>query len=390
MDWRTRINGSDRVGEEIRYMHTDKFSRRLRGAAWFYCGSDQGDMPLAGDLFCDIVCSRVPDDISTDFAGEVIIWLRKRLLAGVLWNRGTPVYSGMAGVSRFLELYWGLRRWVPADQRNIHLLEYDDLREVVGCAWRAADAANSRALARGRPNAVRDAARRDTEYIRGYPKSPPVPTGGDDRVGEGISEGEWDIVVPHSVDSARYWGGGTFWCTSAVGSRPNFFERYYNLEEGRVLFIFMNKRTGNVYQFEHWSRQFKDSGNNTCSDPILVQCLQDVLRRCLRHDRYFGGRVLSIQTWLWNGARRIVVDSRGLLHSDLGDGIIVPAVVTSRGGRCWYRNGSLHSWNDEPSFVQEDGSRFWHCDGALHRVGGPAIIWNNGLEEWWNNGVRSA
>lgn len=388
MDWRSRANGDDPVGFEIRHMRTASFARRLRGAAWNASGSDPGEVAGAVDSFCDLVCGLVPDDISTESAAESIIWLRKRLLRDCSWVGGLPRGGGMPGVAHALELYWGLHRWMPREARNIHLLEYGELRGFTATAWRGAAASEARGGHRGRLSAVRAAARRDTEYIKGYPRSPPAPIGGADRIGDGISPAEWDIIVPHSADAARYWGGGTFWCTSAVGSRPNLFERYYNLEEGRVLFIFMNMRTGNVYQFEHWSRQFKDSGNNTCSDPILIQCLQDLLRRSLRHGRYLGCRIVSIGTWIWNGARRVVVNSRGLLHSDLGDGLIVPAVITARGGSCWYRDGSLHSWNDLPSYIQEDGSRFWHSGGVLHRSIGPAIIWGSGEEEWWMDGVR--
>lgn len=384
MDWRARVDGTDRVAEELRYMRTERFARRLRGAAWNATGADPGSVPGAVDAFCDIVAGLVPDG---DGTADNIIWLRKRVLRGCSWHAGIPVYSGMAGVARYLELYWALHRWLPAGARNLHLLEYGELRGLIATAWRTAAAAESRGAARGRKSAARDAARRETEYIKGYPKHPPAPAGGEDRVGDGIVESEWDIVVPHSTNSARYWGDGTFWCTSAVGSRENHFERYYAPAAGRVLFIFMNRRTGSVYQFEHGSRQFKDHGNVTCSDPVLVQALHNMLRRFLRHKRYIAGQIESIQAWQWSTARRVVLDERGLLHSEL-DGLLLPAVVTARGGEVWYRHGLLHSWNDQPSYSQEDGSRFWHCDGVLHRDGGPAIIWSDGSSEWWTHGTR--
>lgn len=27
-------------------------------------------------------------------------------------------------------------------------------------------------------------------------------------------------------------------------------------------------------------------------------------------------------------------------------------------------------------------------DGHLHRIHGPALIWDNGHSEWWENGIR--
>ena len=75
-----------------------------------------------------------------------------------------------------------------------------------------------------------------------------------------------------------------------------------------------------------------------------------------------------------------------------------------------YRNGLLHSFNDEPARVINDDHREWYKDGYLHREGDlPAIItrrfqqwWVNGrvhrennlpafingdYEEWWENGI---
>jgi hypothetical protein len=153
-----------------------------------------------------------------------------------------------------------------------------------------------------------------------------------------------------------------------------------------MLFIFMNHRTGNVYQFEYGSKQFKDYTNNTCEDPRLIQLLHNMLLGHLKHDRYIASKIKSVQGWIWNRARSLAIDELGLLHSDLGD-VIVPAVVGTRGGRYWFRHGLLHSWNDEPSYLQEDGSKFWHRDGILHRDNGPAIVWANGAVEWWRDGV---
>lgn len=385
MDWRAHISEDSRLGEELRHMLSDSWKRRLRGRIWELCGKDPGDIDVR-EQFINIVIGLLPIDTSEVFMAECIIWLRKKILLEFSWA-GRIVYSGMLGAPRLLEIYHRVHRYLDKSDRNIHSLTYNDLRAAISHGWRKAGAAEEKALARGRWRAIREAARRETEYIKGGPKEPPSWIGGEDRQGDWIDESEWDIVVPLSASSAKFWGNGTFWCTSITGVESNFFEKYHNPKSGFVLFIFMNRRTGGIYQFEYKSRQFKDYTNNTCGDPVLVQGLHDMLRKYLRHDRYVAKNIKSVGEWVWSGAKRITLDERGLLHSDLGD-VIIPAVVTRRGAKCWYKHGLLHSWNDQPSYIQEDGSRFWHSEGILHRDSGPAIIWPDGTQEWWSGGIR--
>lgn len=383
MEWRERINGDDRVGAELRHMLSDKFARRLRGAVWSNCGSDPGEVSC--EAFCDILWKRIPPDVNDKIIAESIIWLRRRLLPCLRWNGGL-LCSGMRDAGQLLEIYFGILRFVDADKRNIHLLQYGDMRGVIAVAWRRASRARNRARPNWRGKSLYSVARSATEFIKGNPVQPPAPRGGEDLVDGYLNTTEWQIVVPLSADAARYWGSGTFWCTSVVDSRGNFFEKYYRPELGFVLFVFMNRRTGNVYQFEYGSKQFKDFTNNTCEDPRLIQLLHNMLLENLQHDRYFASRVSSVQSWIWNRARSLAVDELGLLHSDLG-GIVLPAVVGASGNKFWFKHGYLHSWNDAPSYIQQDGSQFWHRDGVLHRESGPAIIWADGKQEWWRDGV---
>jgi len=47
-----------------------------------------------------------------------------------------------------------------------------------------------------------------------------------------------------------------------------------------------------------------------------------------------------------------------------------------------------HSFDDEPAFVY-DGSKIWYKDGVNNRDNHkPAIIYSNGIEEFYNNGKR--
>lgn len=50
-----------------------------------------------------------------------------------------------------------------------------------------------------------------------------------------------------------------------------------------------------------------------------------------------------------------------------------------------YRNGLLHSFDDNPAWSCED-MKIWYHKGKRHRDSGPAIIYANGTEEWWKHG----
>ena len=44
----------------------------------------------------------------------------------------------------------------------------------------------------------------------------------------------------------------------------------------------------------------------------------------------------------------------------------------------------LHSFNDEPSFINKS-AKIWHYFNKVHRNNKPAIIFANGIQEFWEN-----
>ena len=68
-------------------------------------------------------------------------------------------------------------------------------------------------------------------------------------------DNDWLIIVPKTREAAIYYGKGTKWCTASTGGY-NYFERYNN--EGR-LYININKKTGDKYQFHFESNSFMDA-----------------------------------------------------------------------------------------------------------------------------------
>jgi len=38
--------------------------------------------------------------------------------------------------------------------------------------------------------------------------------------------------------------------------------------------------------------------------------------------------------------------------------------------------------------IVADGTQFWFLNRQQHRTGGPAMIWANGLQEWYLNNIK--
>ena len=73
-----------------------------------------------------------------------------------------------------------------------------------------------------------------------------------------------------------------------------------------------------------------------------------------------------------------------LLHKDDG-----PALIYKNGKQEWYMNGVFHR-NDGPAVIYPPprGRLCWYNNGRLHRTDGPAIVDNYGYKAWWINGKR--
>ena len=81
------------------------------------------------------------------------------------------------------------------------------------------------------------------------------------------------------------------------------------------------------------------------------------------------------------GTRRYY-NSANQLHSDAG-----PAVVWHNGDEEWYQNGLRHC-DVGPAVVDANGASAWYQNGLLHCVAGPAVVWPDSVSAWWLKGVR--
>jgi len=75
--------------------------------------------------------------------------------------------------------------------------------------------------------------------------------------------------------------------------------------------------------------------------------------------------------------RRWEITQNKILHCDWG-----PAVIYEDGTQEWYCEGLLHRIGD-PAVIHSDGTKEWWVEGLRHRTDGPAVIRSDGTKEWY-------
>lgn len=78
-------------------------------------------------------------------------------------------------------------------------------------------------------------------------------------------DNEWLVVSPKSYEASVYWGHGTNWCTAYKDSK-NYYMQY--TESGK-LYINIDKRDGNKFQFHFESDSFMDKYDHDIKKPIF-------------------------------------------------------------------------------------------------------------------------
>ena len=70
-------------------------------------------------------------------------------------------------------------------------------------------------------------------------------------------------------------------------------------------------------------------------------------------------------------------NAAGQLHREEG-----PAIVYNDGTEKWYQNGKLHR-EDGPAVTYKNGTKIWFKHGKRHRTDGPAAEYHNGGTIWF-------
>jgi hypothetical protein len=64
-----------------------------------------------------------------------------------------------------------------------------------------------------------------------------------------------------------------------------------------------------------------------------------------------------------------------------------PAIIWANGIKEWYINGNRHRENDKPAIIEANGDKWWYINNKRHRENDqPAIIEANGDKWWYING----
>ena len=100
----------------------------------------------------------------------------------------------------------------------------------------------------------------------------------------------------------------------------------------------------------------------------------------MSHDALIDALSCTIET---RGDGAVVYrNAEGQLHRIHG-----PAVIYPDGEEHWYQNGVLHRL-DGPAVVYYSGTKAWYRNGKLHRTDGPAVIYPTGDLHWFLNDMR--
>ena len=65
-----------------------------------------------------------------------------------------------------------------------------------------------------------------------------------------------------------------------------------------------------------------------------------------------------------------------------------PAFINEHGIKTWFRYGDIHRDGDLPARDWNNGIFDWYKNDKKHRVNGPARLWPNGREEWYFEGDK--
>ena len=77
-----------------------------------------------------------------------------------------------------------------------------------------------------------------------------------------------------------------------------------------------------------------------------------------------------------DGTRRYY-NAAGQLRREEG-----PAIVYKDGTEKWYQNGVLHR-EEGPAIIYSNGTKIWFKQGKRHRTDGPAAEYYNGAVNWF-------
>ena len=117
-------------------------------------------------------------------------------------------------------------------------------------------------------------------------------------------DSEWKIVIPLTEEASCIYGANTRWCTA--GRERNMFD-YYN--KRGLLYININKQTGDKYQFHFETSSFMDAEDKRISTRQIG--LSD---GAIEYYKSIGKELYFIYDWVYDfseGFARVELDGKG-------------------------------------------------------------------------------
>lgn len=93
--------------------------------------------------------------------------------------------------------------------------------------------------------------------------------------------------------------------------------------------------------------------------------------------------------WFVNGINNVKLEQFNILDDNIKNRSD-PTFIARDGTKLWYNKyGELHNDNDLPAVIWGNGTQEWYNNGILHRDNDfPARMSHDGVNEWYKNGLR--
>ena len=118
----------------------------------------------------------------------------------------------------------------------------------------------------------------------------------------------WKVVIPKSYEASCYWGNGTQWCT-ATRETDEWYEHYSS--QG-PLYININKRNGQKFQFHFETDSFMDQYDSEMEMPFIDEMGENADGLILFYIKLKGNEWKEVFTgYDRNGLKRVYVPNEG-------------------------------------------------------------------------------
>ena len=363
-------------------------AKKIKGQTGKDISSNTSEMDSLLDFFIYVLTENLPADIPEKMKGTAVLFIKREMFKEMVATiSGDSHEDGRADIyfpefshglaHRPIEDFGRLSKYLPRYNATYYqnlqdLMSFDDLSHLLNVLVALEEYENEDLAKRHGPRwaeSLRPKAIQTTKLLKGDHDTALVPpkdlneySEDQDLVNGKFNRAEWIILVPDSVEAARYWGYQTDWCTAHPLDKHNFYNHY---SKNGKLFIFINNRTGHRYQFHFASKQYNNMYDVGIKNSRLLAGLTTMLREHVEESdearQDIPGPLKLMDMISESRYGQLEADSRLLSKPD-EDGLISSTVTP---------DGEL------PSVIHQVGKYTviaWTKDSNYHRTDGPALI----------------